>query len=108
MKNVLLIISIALFSLNTNAQEKETTYKVLAACGSCQFNMSSPNGCNLAIQLAGKNYWVDGSSLSDHGDEHASDGMCETVRKAEVTGTITNNRFNSSNFVLIAEKKKKK
>ena len=107
MKNVLLIISIALFSLNVNAQQKEKTYKVLAACGSCRFNMSSPNGCSLAIQLAGKTYWVDGTSLSDHGDEHATDGMCKTIRKAVVTGTIAENRMNCSSFALIEEKKKK-
>lgn len=108
MKNVLLLFCIALFSLTAIAQKKEKTYKVLAACGTCQFDMSSATGCSLAIQVAGKFYWVDGSTLADHGDEHAHDGMCETVRKAEVKGTFKGNRFNASSFTLLADKKKKK
>lgn len=94
-------------SITVNAQEKEKTYKVLAACGTCQFNMNSATGCALAIQVAGKNYWVDGSHIADHGDEHADDGMCETIRKAEIAGVFTDDRFKASSFVLIADKKKK-
>lgn len=105
MKNLLLLTCIVLFSVTTNAQEK--TYKVLAACGQCQFDMNSAEGCDLAIQIAGKSYWVDGSSISDHGDEHAADGMCECVRKATITGTFIEDRFKATSFVLIPEKKKK-
>ena len=107
MKNLILLISIALFSLTTQAQKKEKTYKVLAACGTCNFNMSSPTGCALAIQVAGKYYWVDGSTLQDHGNEHNADGMCKVTRKAEVQGTFKGNRFNATSFALLPEKKKK-
>ena len=81
---------------------------MLAACGQCQFDMSSPNGCSLAIQIAGKKYWVDGSSISDHGNEHADDGLCKRVRKAKVQGSFKDHRFNTSSFILIPEKKSKK
>jgi hypothetical protein len=108
MKNLTLLITIVLFSLTANAQKKEKTYKVLAACGQCQLNMNSTTGCDLAIQIAGKTYWVDGSTLAEHGDEHAEDGMCETIRKAEVKGTIKDNRIDVTSFVLLPEKKKNK
>jgi len=108
MKNIFLIIITLLFINSSNAQKKVKTYKVLAACGQCQFDMSSPTGCALAIQIGGKNYWVDGSTISDHGDEHAEDGMCKTVRKAEVEGSFKDSRFNSTSFAIIPEKKKKK
>ncbi|MBL4593117.1 MAG: hypothetical protein JKX68_04780 [Flavobacteriales bacterium] len=108
MKNILLIATILLLSTTLNAQKKDKTYKVLTACGQCQFDMNSPTGCALAIQLAGKKYWVDGSTISDHGDEHADDGLCKKVRKAKVQGTFKGKRFESSSFVLISKKKKKK
>lgn len=108
MKNIFLISIILLFTNTTNAQKKEKTYKVLTACGTCQFDMASPNGCALAIKIADKTYWVDGSSISDHGNEHAEDGLCKCVKKAEVKGVFEENRFKSSSFTLIPEKKKKK
>jgi hypothetical protein len=107
MKNLVLLISIILFSFNIKAQKKEKTYKVLAACGTCHFNMSLPTGCALAIKIGGKNYWVDGSTLQDHGNEHNADGMCKVTRKAEVQGTFKGNRFNATSFALLPEKKKK-
>ena len=70
MKNVLLLFCIAVFSLTATAQKKEKTYKVLAACGTCQFDAKSATGCSLAIQVAGKFYWVVEGTLSDHADEH--------------------------------------
>jgi len=108
MKNLLFIIAFISFAVSAKAQEKVKTYKVLTSCGQCNFNMNSPTGCALAVQIGGKNYWVDGSSVSDHGDEHASDGLCETVRKAEVKGTIKGKRITVTSFKLIPEKKKKK
>jgi hypothetical protein len=108
MKRLILILGIVFFCNNTYAQEKEKTYKVLASCGQCQLGMNSQTGCDLAIQMAGKKYWVDGTGISDHGDQHAPDGFCMAVRKAEVTGTIKGDRIKVSSLVLIPEKKKRK
>jgi hypothetical protein len=107
MKRLIFIIVIAFVYFNASAQVKEKTYKVLAACGQCQLGMNSKTGCDLAIQLAGKTYWVDGTGISDHGDQHAPDGFCKTTRKAEVTGTINDDRIKVSSLVLIEKKKKK-
>lgn len=106
MKTLITIIAVVV-SVSVNAQQKVKTYKVLAACGLCQFDMNSTSGCSLAIQTGGKTYWVDGSILSDHGDEHAEDGMCYTIRKAEITGDFSDKRFKATSFVLIPNKKKK-
>tara|TARA_B100000809_G_scaffold257316_1_gene298671 strand:- start:6363 stop:6695 length:333 start_codon:yes stop_codon:yes gene_type:complete len=108
MKNLILIVTILFASLTVNAQKKEKTYKVIASCGSCQLDMTSKTGCALAIQYGGKKYWVDGTEIADHGDEHAEDGFCEATRKAEVKGTFKDDRFIATSFKLIPEKKKKK
>lgn len=108
MKKLILIILILLTSV-AFAQKKEKTYKLLAACGTCNWSMASETGCELAVQIAGKNYWVDGSKLQDHGDEHDPEsGMCRNVRKAEVVGRIEDGRMKATSFVLIDNKQKKK
>jgi hypothetical protein len=33
------------------------------------------HGCELAVRIDGKSYFVDGSSIDSHGDAHASDGF---------------------------------
>lgn len=72
------------------------------ACGECQFEMPG-NGCDLAIRIDGNVYFVDGSSIDDHGDAHAEDGLCNAIRKAKVTGTIHNGRFQSKKIELVNE-----
>jgi hypothetical protein len=37
------------------------------------------HGCELAVRIDGKSYFVDGSSIS-HGDAHASDGFAAAIR----------------------------
>lgn len=82
---------------------------VETACGQCQFGLSG-KGCNLAVRINGKAYFVDGTDIDSHGDAHASDGFCNAVRKASVQGAVVNNRYNVSWFQLAAikpaEKKK--
>lgn len=106
MKNLLSVafLFIVFFS---NAQEKKESLKpqtVEVACGECQFGMKG-KGCDLAIRIDGKTYFVDETKIDDHGDAHAADGFCETIRKAEVTGTIVDNRFKAITFTLLPKKK---
>ena len=93
-----------LFSVSfVNAQDKKEQSKsqiVEAACGQCQFKMKG-HDCDLAVRIDGKSYFVDGTSIDSHGDAHADDGFCATVRKAEVVGTIVNNRFKATSFKLV-------
>lgn len=99
MKKVISIL--VLFAcISVNAQEKPKTQTVEASCGQCQFGMKSQAGCNMAVRIDGKTYFVDGVE-TNHGDAHAADGICSTVRKAEVTGEVKNDRFVASSFKLL-------
>jgi hypothetical protein len=79
---------------------------VEAACGECQFKLAG-KGCDLAVRIDGKAYFVDGTDIDSHGDAHAKDGFCKAVRKAEVQGAIVNNRFKVTYFRLLKDPEKK-
>ncbi|MFQ6604022.1 MAG: DUF6370 family protein [Fidelibacterota bacterium] len=86
-------------------KEKESTMKiekqiVEASCGECQFGLEGTS-CDLAIRVDGKAYFVDGTHIDDHGDAHADDGFCETIRRAEVSGELRNGRFQVSYFRVL-------
>ena len=72
-----------------------------AACGQCQFGITGKAGCDLAVRIDGKSYFVDGTSIHDHGDAHADDGFCEVIRNANVKGEIIDGRFKSESFTII-------
>ena len=61
----------------------------------------------LIAQIDGKTYFVDGAKLDDHGDAHAEDGFCATIRKAEVVGAMKDDRFVASYFKLLPLKEGK-
>lgn len=106
MKNLFSIVLLFTVFLS-NAQDKKEALKsqiVEVSCGECQFGMKG-KGCDLAVRIDGKSYFVDGTKIDDHGDSHAKDGFCETIRKAEVTGTIVDKRFKVVTFTLLPEKK---
>ncbi len=74
---------------------------VEAACGQCQFGITGKAGCDLAVRIDGESYFVDGTNIHDHGDAHADDGFCETIRQVEVKGEIIDGRFKAESFTLI-------
>ena len=74
---------------------------VEASCGQCQFKMTGKSGCDLAVKINGEFYFVDGTSIHDHGDAHAYDGFCEAIRKADVKGEIIDGRFKAESFTLV-------
>ena len=79
---------------------------VETACGECQFKLAG-KGCDLAVRIDGKSYFVDGTDIDSHGDAHAKDGFCNAVRKAEVQGEIVNDRFKVTYFKLLKSPVKK-
>lgn len=92
------------------SQKPDPKKKILiveAACGECRFKMKG-EGCDLAVKINGKTYFVNGTDIDSHGDAHAKDGFCNAVRKAEVQGEIVNNRFVATYFKLIKETAEKK
>jgi hypothetical protein len=68
---------------------------VEASCGQCQFGLAGSE-CNLAVRINGESYFVDGSSIDDHGDAHGEDGLCNCIRTATVTGKIEDGRFSAT------------
>ncbi len=88
----------------TGDKKEQKTQIVEASCGQCQFNLPG-KGCDLAVRIDGKAYFVDGTKIDDHGDAHAKDGFCQAVRKAEVSGEVIKGRFVATHFKLIPEKK---
>ena len=74
---------------------------VESACVQCQFGMIETSGCDLAVRIDGKSYFVDGTNIHEHGDAHADDGFCEVIRHADVKGEIIDGRFQSESFTLI-------
>ena len=103
MKKILFLLAI-LLSVNVTAQEKKKKQlkdqEVEASCGQCQFSLKE-KGCDLAIRHEGKAYYAVGTTIDDHGDAHAKDGFCNTIRKAKVSGTIKNGKFLVKSFTLI-------
>ena len=111
---VLLLFSLISFDAAAQAQPDTTKpdktkelMEVEAACGQCQFELSG-TGCNLAVRIKGKAYFVDGTAIDDHGDAHAKDGFCNAVRRANVQGIVKDNRFKSSYFKLVPAPEEKK
>ena len=75
------------------------TQIIEAACGECQFGLDGKT-CDLAVRIDGKSYFVDGTHIDSHGDAHAKDGFCNTIRNAVVQGEIVGGRFKVSYFKL--------
>ncbi len=89
--------------INTATNEYDSTKKVQVvdiSCGQCQFKMK-PKGCDLAIKMKKKYYFIDGANIDDFGDAHAKDGFCEAIKKAAVQGKIVNGRYLLSYIKII-------
>ncbi|WP_338410440.1 DUF6370 family protein [uncultured Flavobacterium sp.] len=103
MKNSIVLL-FALFSISAFSQEKKIKFEnqiVEVSCGQCQFEMNEKKGCDLAVRIDGKAYFIEGTTIDDHGDAHAHNGFCAAVRKAKVSGEIENKIFKVTNFVLL-------
>lgn len=115
MKTTLFCLSFIVIGLISSAQKSDPKVStpdpnkkiqvVETACGECQFKLAG-KGCDLAVRIDGKSYFVDGTDIDSHGDAHAKDGFCNAVRKAEVQGEVVNDRFKVTYFKLLKQEKK--
>lgn len=99
---IILVLMAGAQSPATRTSVPDSTKKIQiveASCGECQFHLAG-KGCDLAVRIDGKSYFVDGTSIDEHGDAHAKDGFCEAIRNAEVQGEVINNRFKATYFKL--------
>ncbi len=102
-----LLVSIFSFAKAQEKPSEDSTQKTMiveTACGQCQFKLPGKS-CDLAVRINGKAYFVDGTSIDEHGDAHAKDGFCNAIRKATIKGEVVNDRFKVSYFKLLQEKK---
>lgn len=111
MKKLLTICFVLFFGLAgkaaTNYSLKnlsDSTQIVKTACGECIYGKQG-TGCQLAVRIKGKVYFVEGTTIDDHGDAHAKDGFCNMQRKAKVTGQIVGDKFVATSFELIKKNK---
>lgn len=112
----ILVATIAMFCISAaQAQSKvsvpDSTKKIQVvetSCGQCQFGMKEKKGCDLAVRINGKAYFVEGTKIDDHGDAHANDGFCESIRKAEVQGEVVSDKFKVTYFKLVKTTEPKK
>ena len=79
---------------------------VEVACGECRLGLPGKS-CDLAVRIKGKSYFVDGTTIDEHGDAHAKEGFCNAISKAQVQGEIVGDRFKVTYFKLIQPKSKK-
>ena len=99
-----IITSVLFFiCLTLSAQDKSKIQTVEVSCGQCQFGMQA-KGCDLAVRIDGKTFFIDGTKIDEHGDAHAEDGFCNAVRKAEVIGEVKDGRFVATYFQLLPVK----
>lgn len=109
MKSICLLITFHFIAVLSFAQDNKVVISipdpgkkiqsVKASCGQCMFGMTGGD-CTLAIKIKGKNYFVEGTGIDDHGDAHAKDGFCNKVRKADVQGKIVEGKFHATYFKL--------
>ncbi|MGB0892381.1 MAG: DUF6370 family protein [Flavobacteriaceae bacterium] len=98
MKKIILLFAVILTACSG---KKEINQIADVSCGQCKFDLKSQKGCDLAIKIDGKAYFVDGAHIDDFGDAHdINSGFCNVIRKANVIGTIKDNRFIATSLKL--------
>jgi hypothetical protein len=115
MKQVIAVMTICFLGFSAIGQKTaqdlstrdltKTITNAKAACGSCMFGMAGKS-CELAVRIKNKSYYVDSVHIDAFGNSHASDGFCNSVRKAELQGEVINNRFQLTYMKLESSGKK--
>ena len=110
MRSLFIGLASCLFSLAAVCQTAKTNTTVPAtnkpiqvvevSCGKCKLGLPGKT-CEMAVRIKGKAYYADGANIDNFGDAHANDGMCNSIRKAEVQGEVVNNRFKITYIKLL-------
>ena len=99
------IIVLSLLILASCANKNEIKQVAEISCGQCQFELNSEDGCDLAIRIDDKAYFIEGFGINDFGDAHAEHtGFCEVIRKGEIVGELINDKFVASSIKLLDNK----
>lgn len=100
MKKTIIIVLLVFAS----CVKEKTTFNEVAelSCGQCKFGLESKAGCDLAVRIDNKAYFVEGFHIDDFGDAHdKTSGFCEVIRKGEVIGVIEEDTFIATSIHLI-------
>ena len=99
-----IVLFVLIFTFSCT-DKKEKTIVAEVSCGQCQFDLKGQNGCDLAVRIDNKAYFVDGAHIDDFGDAHDKEtGFCEVIRKAEVIGKIKGDHYLVTSVELIDKK----
>ena len=71
-----------------------------ASCGQCMFAMKG-HGCDLAIKIENKYYYVKGANIDDFGDAHADDGFCKAIKKVVISGKLIDDNIRITSFKTV-------
>lgn len=100
MRYLFILSSIIFLFSCSEKQEKEILTE--ASCGQCKFELKSQKGCDLAIKIDDKAYFVKGANIDDFGDAHdEKTGFCNVVRKVKAKGKLKNDKFIASFFEIV-------
>jgi hypothetical protein len=115
MKKATLVLIGLLFSAGVFSQEakkqklvqdnSKPLFTLEASCGTCMFKMKG-DGCKLAVRFEGKDYFVEGTGIDDHGDAHDQEGFCNAISKAKVQGRVKGDKFKVTYFELLKKEAK--
>jgi hypothetical protein len=97
---LLTITTASLFAQSKTLDKSKPVQTVEAACGQCQLGLKG-KGCDLAVRIKGKAYFVDGVHIDSLGDAHAKDGFCNAISKAKVQGEVVDGRFKVTYMELV-------
>tara|TARA_Y100001958_G_scaffold94304_1_gene64532 strand:- start:306 stop:638 length:333 start_codon:yes stop_codon:yes gene_type:complete len=108
MKSLLILIFILPFSLHSqDTTKKELEFdpniqltEAKASCGICMFDMDGFK-CELAVNIDGIKYYVEGTDFDDYGDAHSDNGFCNAIRDAKLQGQIVDDKYIATYFKLI-------
>jgi len=73
---------------------------VIASCNKCNLGQKKDRRCSMGIEINEKVYSVKGHH-DDHSSAHDSDGICNAIRVAYVSGNIKKDKFHSDYFSLM-------
>lgn len=114
MKKIFYLCLLTLFYITSHAQvasnldqipdPKKELKTVETSCGECNFGLPG-DGCDVAVKIDGKAYYVDGVSIKEYGHPHHEGGFCVALRKAEIQGELVDGRFKATYFKLLDEEK---
>ena len=73
---------------------------VIASCNKCNLGQNKDRRCSMGITISDKVYAVKGHQ-DDHSSAHDTDGICNSLRIAYVSGKIKRDIFYADYFSLI-------